>query len=107
MTEIRVEERHFNSTRDIEGAVRDAWITDTESEAFMKYMKEHRVWEKYQKNHCSKVRSYYVRGELQWLTADAYFHGWTYDVCGERPRNEMCYIIVMELHSNRENLAAN
>jgi len=96
MTKIMVEERHFGSTRDIEGVAEYEFETDTESKDFRKFMEKHRVWDRYLKHKSSRALKSYIADGAQLFSADAYFHGWIYDPCKEWPGFYMCYILVKE-----------
>lgn len=103
MTEVRVVERHYDNTRDDEGMLYYAFNVDTGSDEFRRFMEEFHVWDKYQRGQVSEARSYVIKGELQYLTADAYFNGWITDYGRENPGKEMCYITVEQIHSTRDN----
>ena len=90
---VCVEERHYSSTKDVEGYVYDRNSMDDESAEFEKYLDEFHVLDKYREGKTSEGRNFVMKGEGQFITGDAYFNGWRH-LDGERPRNEMCYIII-------------
>ena len=93
---VRLEERYYPSTRDIEGYMYDERVIDDESDEFKKYLNDFHVLDKYRKRIVSRNRSYVI---IDRVTRDSkvaglsYFSGWT-RTDGESQRDEMCYIVV-------------
>ncbi|MEM0133662.1 MAG: hypothetical protein QXU18_00325 [Thermoplasmatales archaeon] len=91
--DVIVEERHYSSTLDVEGFEYDRNRMDDDSVEFEKYLDEFHVLEKYRKDRPIAYRSLVYEDEGKMVKKTVYFNGWVH-IDGERPRKEMCYIII-------------
>lgn len=95
---VSVIERHYASTRDVEGFTVDESRMDEGSDEFKRYMEEFRVLEKYEKRREAERACYVVLNKEndEICTASGYYSGMVKIFSTVPARTEYCYIIIEE-----------
>ena len=89
-------ERHYSSTRDVEGYEYDRRKMNIGSGEFARYLDEFHVRDKYDQDRKTESRSGILYDGTMRMQAyyDAYFSAWV-QTDGEIPRKEMCYLEII------------